>query len=209
MQSRYKILVQLLGIMLWGAVTSATIPWKLRREENGIKVYTASTDTSRIQILLAEFTVQATTPQLIQVLMDASSHPRWVYNAKHARLLKQITPDEIIIYSLVGLPWPCSDRDYVAHITVSHPSENVTIIDSHSEDGHMLPQKGLVRVYESNAHWEITESTPNHISVRYQLRFNPGGALPAWLVNLFITRGPCHTFRQLQQEVLRRNANGL
>jgi hypothetical protein len=206
---RFVFKIVCVVVMGCATVASATTPWKLRREEHGIKVYTASTDTSCIQTLLAEFPVQATTAQLVQVLLDAPAQPRWVYNAKQARVLKQISPDEVIIYSVVGLPWPCSNRDYVAHVTVSHPSATLTVIDSHSEEGHMLPQKGLVRVRESNAHWEITEAIPGHLLIRYQLRFNPGGALPAWLVNLFITRGPCHTFRHLQQEVAHRNAGGL
>ena len=195
------------GLLIAALICSsatAQSPWKLRREEEGIKVYTASSDTSAFQTLRAEFDVTATTGQLMQVLMDAPAQPRWVYNAKSARVLKHVSPDEVVLYSVVGLPWPCSNRDYVAHIKVAHPSAGVTTIDSHAEDGHLPPQKGIVRVRESSAHWQITETGPGHVTVQYQLRFNPGGAIPAWLVNMFITRGPCHTFRHLREEVAQR-----
>jgi hypothetical protein len=47
----------------------------------------------------------------------------------------------------------------------------------------------------------ITPLGPHHVKILYTLRTDPGGDLPAWLFNLFVTKGPTESFKNLQEQL--------
>lgn len=195
-----RALLFLFLVVTWSAAYSQ-VSWKLRKEEDGIRMYTASTDTSEFKLLKVELEVEATAAQVLAFLKDVARQPDWIYGVRHARMLKVIRPDEFIYYSQVDLPWPCSDRDYVAHLHVSNPAAGLTVLDSHAEPDYLPLKKGIVRVQSSVAHWEIRSLQSERQAVTYALSFNPGGLIPAWLINMFLTKGPSSTFSKFREAV--------
>jgi len=47
----------------------------------------------------------------------------------------------------------------------------------------------------------ITPIPQGGVKIEYELQVDPGGKVPAWLVNMFATKGPFETFKKLQQQV--------
>jgi len=47
----------------------------------------------------------------------------------------------------------------------------------------------------------VRDAGANKIQVRYFLNIDPGGAIPAWITNLFITKGPYETFVNLAKQL--------
>jgi hypothetical protein len=39
------------------------------------------------------------------------------------------------------------------------------------------------------------------VNVEYTLFADPGGSVPAWLINLFITKGPMESFKKLKEHL--------
>lgn len=177
--------------------------WKLRKEENGIKIFTAGTDTSSFKLIKVEFTVAATTHQLVSFLMDVPSQPEWIYNCKTARILQQPAPNELIFYSEFTLPWPCSNRDYVTHFTVTQTAPGHTVINSYAAPDYIPSVSGKVRVKKSSAHWDIMQESEKEVKIIYEVHFDPGGSLPPWLVNMFVTKGPAQSFTKLRENINR------
>lgn len=191
----------ILVLIVTCTIAHSQVIWKLRKDEDGIRMYTASTDTSEFKLLKVELEVDATSAQVLAFLKDVEQQPDWIYGVRHARMLKLVTPDEFIYYSQVDLPWPCSDRDYVAHLQVSRPVAGLTVLDSHAEPHYLPLKKGLVRVQKSIAHWEIRSLQAERQAVTYTLSFNPGGLIPACLINMFLTKGPSSTFSKFREAV--------
>lgn len=183
------------------AVSPAQGVWKLRRDEDGIKVFTTNTINSDFKSIKVECTVKATLPALIAFLMDIDKQHDWVYNTRSSQLLKQLAPNEVIFYAEVSVPWPGTNRDYVAHFTINQVSPSLTIIDSRAEPDLLPEKEGLIRVRRSVAHWQITTVSPDVQQIVYTVSFDPAGAIPAWLTNLFVTKGPFQTFQQLRAGV--------
>ncbi|GAA4469999.1 START domain-containing protein [Nemorincola caseinilytica] len=198
----YKLLAILALVYCPWAVRGQT-DWKFRKEEQGIRVYTAHTDSSRIKSVKVEFSVQATPDQLIAFLLDIPEQPTWIFNSKTAYIIKTLKPNDIIFYSEVTLPWPFSNRDYVAHFTVSKRSEGMYLVESHAEPEYIPAKPPLVRMPYSSAKWNITRAGDNELKIIYTFSFDPGGAVPPWLVNMFVTKGPIHTFQKLREGVRR------
>ena len=193
-------MMMVLFLSLVGTGVNAQFNWQLKKDEDGVKVYTSGTANSNFKSIKVECTVKTTQSQLIGFLLDIAKQHEWVYNTKSSQLLKTIRPNELIFYSEVNVPWPGTNRDYIAHFTINQVSPQLLTIDSHAEPGLLPVKAGLVRVQKSIAHWEVT-TTAGGLLIVYTLQFDPGGSVPAWLTNMFITKGPLQTFRKLKEEV--------
>jgi len=177
--------------------------WQLKKEEEGILVYTGSSPNSDFKSIKVECTVKAKTTQLVAFLLDLDAQRDWVYNNKNTSLIKKIDANEMIFYSEVSVPWPCTNRDYISHITITQPNPKLVTIDAHAEPGLLPAKEGKVRVKDSKAHWEVTRAGSDLLKIVYTVQFDPSGAIPAWLTNMFVTKGPLLTFRKLREVVAR------
>ncbi len=173
--------------------------WVLKKDKDGIRVYTARNENSAFHSVKAECTVDATIPQIVALLCDVDHHKDWVYGIRSARLLQKPDPSAFIYYSEVNVPWPCSNRDFIATTKMYQPSPGILYIDSHVEPDLLPEEAGIVRVRRSTAHWSLT-AQGSKVMVEYIVDFDPGGNVPAWAVNLFVTDGPYKTFANLKQE---------
>jgi len=179
--------------------------WKFKTEKDGIKIYTSQVPDSKIKAIKVECELNATASQLVALIMDVNTSPDWVYALKSCVLLKQVSPSELFYYSEVNLPWPATNRDYVAHLTVSENTDTkVVAIDGPAVTGFVPVKKGIVRISDSNGKWIITPSGANQIKVEYTIHVDPGGALPAWLVNAFATQGTLKIFSSLKLQLKKR-----
>jgi len=195
-----KIMIAIL-FSLASTVLIAQTDWHLKRDENGIKVFTGDTPNSDFKSIKVECTVNTRLSQFVAFLLDISKQPDWVYGSKSTQLIKKIAPNEFIFYSEVSLPWPCNNRDYVAHFVINQVSPQLLTIDSHAEPDLLHEKDGIVRVKHSVAHWDVTTVNANQLQIVYTVQFDPGGAIPAWLTNMFVTKGPYETFDKLRKGV--------
>jgi hypothetical protein len=183
----------------------ATLPglaqpsWKLVKEKNGIKVFTANSEQSKFKSIRVQGVFDGTISKLIRIVTDVKGHPGWVYKAKNTQLVKQLNPNELLYYTQSSMPWPVNDRDVVVHLTI-HPdvAHHVLKMNSFSEEGSIQKQKGIVRIPYLKASWYVTESA-NKINIDYTFQVDPGGTLPPWLVNLLADKGPYETFHNLEE----------
>jgi hypothetical protein len=54
-------------------------------------------------------------------------------------------------------------------------------------------------VLHSNTSWYVTAPSPGTIHIVYTFEANPGGSIPAWLVDSFADKGPFESFKKLGQ----------
>ncbi|NCD69704.1 START domain-containing protein [Mucilaginibacter agri] len=176
--------------------------WKLKTEDEGIKVYMRSVEGTSFKAVKVNCQLEATPAQFVAVIMDIKNSVSWAYHTKSATVLKQVSPSELYYYSEVAVPWPVENRDFICHIMVKqHPKTKVITIDAPCI-GDYIPQKqGIVRVTQSVGKWVITPLGNNKLDIEYTLALDPGGNVPAWLINLFAAEGPMQTFKRLKVQV--------
>jgi hypothetical protein len=181
---------------------SAQSDWELRTEKQDIKVFTRTFPDSKYKAIKVELVLQTTLTRLVAVLLDVKTATDWVYATKTAVLLKQVSPSELIYYSEVKLPWPMSNRDFIAHlITTQDPHTRIVTILGPTMNDYIPEKKDIVRVRRSEGKWILTPVGKGHIRVEYTLRTDPGGDIPAWLFNLFVTKGPLESFEHLKSQL--------
>lgn len=173
--------------------------WVLKSEKDSIAIFTRTLPDSRFKAVKVECVLNATLSQLVTVLLDVNTGAQWVYSTKSCVLLKQVSPSELYYYSEVSVPWPASNRDFIAHLkAVQDPNTRVVTIYGPTVPDYISPKAGIVRVTRSEGLWVITPLAHNRIKVEYSLRVDPGGNIPAWLINLFAAKGPYESFKNLR-----------
>jgi len=197
-----KVSLLALFLLLNWSPASAQRDWKLNTEKDGIKVYMAAVPDSKIKAVKVLAGFKATPAALVAVLMDVQHGTEWVYHTKSCRLVKQVSPSELYYYSEVSLPWPAQNRDFVAHLSVSENAKtHVVTIDGPAVPGFVAERDGIVRIGHSEGQWIITPHGNDQIDVQYTLQVDPGGSLPAWLVNTFAAEGPIQIFKKLKLQL--------
>jgi len=176
--------------------------WKLNTSKEGMSVYTKVFPDSKFKAIKVELSLEATLSQLVAVVMDVNTGVDWVYATKSSVLLKRVSPTEVIYYSEVKLPWPVHNRDFIAQLkAVQDPVTRVVTINGPVVPDYIPVKKDIVRVSKSEGRWVITPIGKGRIKVEYTIRLDPGGDLPAWLFNLFVTKGPAESFENLKLQL--------
>jgi ribosome-associated toxin RatA of RatAB toxin-antitoxin module len=197
-----KVLFISLLLALGMKSASAQNSWKLSTEKDGIKVYTSMVPDSKVKAIKVECDLNATPSQLVALVMDVTTAPDWVSHVKSAKLIKQVSPEELYYYTEVSLPWPAQNRDFVAHLIVSQDQNTkVVTIDGPAVPGFVPIKKGIVRIDNSIGKWVITPIGQDQLHVEYSIHVDPGGSLPAWLVNIFATDAPLQIFGSLKTQL--------
>jgi hypothetical protein len=181
---------------------SAQTDWKFKTEKDGIKVYTSLVSDSKFKAIKVECELNTTLSKLVKLLLDVKNGPEWLDHTKSCTLLKQVSPSELYYYSEVNIPWPVQNRDFVAHLIVhQNPQTKVITVDGPSVAGFVPEKDGIVRVHSSKSLWIITPMSKDVVRVVYTLQVDPGGSVPAWLVNLLAGEGPMKSFQALIVEL--------
>jgi len=176
--------------------------WKLKSDKDGIAIFTRTFPDSKFKAIKVEVELDATLSQLVAVILDVNTGAEWVYSTKSSMLLKQVSPSELYYYSEVNVPWPAANRDFIAQLKAVQDSHSrvVTIYGPTFPD-YLPVKKDIVRVRRSEGKWVISPVAKRKIKVEYTLRVDPGGDLPAWLVNMFATKGPYESFKKLKEQL--------
>ncbi len=184
------------------ANTFAQDDWVLKTDKEGIKVYTKGLENSSLKVSKTVCIIDASLNRLTTVLMDINTAADWVYSTKKATLLKQLSPSELYYYSEVAVPWPASNRDFVVHMKVTQDEKTKTVtVVGESKPTYLPTVKNIVRIQQSYTKWLILPLQNGQVQIEYYLQVDPGGIVPAWLINMFSTKGPFETFKNLRQQV--------
>jgi hypothetical protein len=172
--------------------------WELKKDEDGIQVFTRKAAKGNIKELRVLCELDATKAQLISTLENISDYNSWVYSNKKSTVLKMITQQNIIYYTQSHLPWPIRDRDLVVELNIT-PTPDVLNVQAKSLPDYMPKDSNYIRVPYSLAVWKVTQAADNKLKVDYTFSIDPGGNIPSWLVNATLTIGPYNSFSKLRE----------
>lgn len=180
--------------------------WKLSKDKDGIKIYESDTKNSDFKSIKVECDLEGDADKFFSVMNDVSHYKDWIYHAKTSYILKRISPFEFFYYEETFLPWPLSNRDAVLHLRIDKDSLGRFLNVNITSVPNYIPAKsGLVRVPHLLLNWTTTSISANSLHHVYIFEIDPGGNLPAWLVNMFADKGPYETFRQLGMALKKQN----
>ncbi|HYV94384.1 MAG TPA: START domain-containing protein [Chitinophagales bacterium] len=168
--------------------------WVLKKNENGIAVYTRYAEGSNLKEVRVVNVVESSLSALIALLLDVKNYPNWIYACSEASVLNQINNLENYQYQVTDVPWPVSDRDLASHFKIQQDSVTKIVTVTNSGEPDHIPEKaGRVRVQHFQSNYKFTPLPDGKVKVEFELYVDPGGNVPDWLINANIVTAPYKT----------------
>jgi hypothetical protein len=189
-------------LLIFVSVTSASqaqSEWKLKKEKDGITVYTRPSKGQSFDEFKATTTLDFSIATFVNVVRDVEAYPEWITDLSDTRMLVKKGDTAQIYYSELKVPFPFGNRDVIYYNEFMPDSKNQQVtISIEGLPDYIEKKEELVRMPYGNGKWEARSVGENQISVTLQMQVDPGGNIPAWLVNRFVADSPYQTLKNLK-----------
>jgi hypothetical protein len=175
--------------------------WQLRKEENGIKVYTKEREETQIYMYKVITEVKGTPEEVFNQAVDFRENLKYMELVDSLAFLDHKKGQRYINYMRFDMPWPVTNREMVMDMHV-RKNANTIYLESNELSGYIEKNKGLVQIEDFHEEWEIRPAnTPGKTKIQVTGWVNPGGKIPTWIVNLFSVRTPYRFISGIRYEL--------
>ncbi len=165
--------------------------WEEVSGKDGIVGYTRMTSLTGVEEVKAVGMVGAPVAVIEAVIRDVEAETQYMYKCAEAAEVNlpglTATDDIGYVYNRTSMPWPVDDRYVVVKSVNMVDSKTGTLYVRAREMTADFPHapSGLVRMPLLRYIMIVTPVGESKSQVHYQVLADPGGNLPAFLVNLF------------------------
>jgi hypothetical protein len=196
-----RLLALTMSLISCTAMVAQNGVWQLRKQSDGISVYTRPHAQSDLEESLAEMTVDLPVSTLVAELKQADEFEAWMPLCKRAQLLK-VDGDHQYHYQELSVPFPLDNRDAIVHYHYIFIANGIKVAITAAPT--MLPEKeGLVRIDYLDGNWLFERVSDSQTKVTYQIVSDPGGSIPAWLSNTAAVDNPFDMMVALRRRAMR------
>jgi hypothetical protein len=176
--------------------------WQLQTNKDGIQVYVRAQPGSRFQEVKVECEMPGTLAQFVALYSDVANYHNVIRNTRRAYMLRAVSEKEFFYYLETQLPALVANRDLVMRLQFAYtPATHYLQIHTSSVNGLVPVQAGIVRVPYFRGEWQVWALSATRLKITYCFRVDPGGALPAWLVNRLAPVAPYQSLLQLRRSL--------
>ncbi len=180
--------------------------WRFAYEADGITVHKRINEDTIFLEFKSTGVLRGEISDYLSVILDTEIMPDWAPQCIEAQTIESVSDLETIIYVACNGVWPVADRDYIAKRTMSSGSEKSTVrINIDLIENPDAPDiKGRVHIPYLQCCWILKRINPSHTHVELRACVDPGGWLPAWLVNWGYRKIPYQFLKNLEFQVAKR-----
>jgi ribosome-associated toxin RatA of RatAB toxin-antitoxin module len=175
-----------------------TTGWNLRKDKNGIQVYTRDRQGKGILEYKALTIIETDLEKLVGIIHDVDNYPSWTANCSTAEVYKVLSDSSRIEYMTTPVPWPLSDRDVVMEFVVMKHTDTYFHAYLTSKPDAIPEKKKYLRMKNSEGFWIFNKIDDHKVEIIHQFYGDPEGNIPMWIINMFIVSGPYKTLKNLR-----------
>lgn len=187
------------------AASARASDWELALDRHEVRVWTRTIPGYPIRELRAETTVKSTLNGLVALLMDTDNAARWIYRTDRIDLLKRDDASgSFLIRVMTDFPWPLTDRDAVVEGRITQDAgTGVISVSSRAVTLNAYPaMEDFVRMPDMEGTWTFQPLGQGQVRVVMTMRADPGGNIPAAVINLIVHETPYRTLRELRKVIV-------
>jgi hypothetical protein len=203
MQHRLAMLVclSLLTSLAFGSEDAPS--WILRKDDNGIRVYTREQPGSSFEAVRTEMELEGVgLAALVALINDPDACALLESRCAEAYVVERIAASEQLVYRYNDMPFPVKDRDVVLNfVTQQDPNTLAVTIQVRNVNGVLPENPRRVRLPSVDSGWVFTPLGDGRVEVVSEGHIDPGASLPAWMLNRFLIDAPFKTMEAVAASV--------
>lgn len=190
-----------LALLLAGA-SRADEGWLELYRDDGVTVSERAVEGRALPDFRGQVELAADAYEVLAVVIDVPAQTEWMFQCRESRVLAAESDSAKLVYQVLDLYWPATDRDVVLHTEarVLAPGRLEARFVSR-DDPAVPPVADLVRMPSLSGEFEIEALDPTHTRVIYTVSADPGGSLPTAIVRRTVRESPFETLRGLRRRV--------
>lgn len=194
------IRIGIIGLfVLQGSLCFSQEDWELARDKNKIFIYTKTEENSSFKSFKVNLEIECTIERFVYEILNLDDFKKWGYKIKEVELLERQGDTVQIYYAESKAPFPFKNRDGIYKNTFKWDKESQSLFIQIDVLHNRLPLKeGKVRV-KGNGYWKVIVTDNKKLDITFEMTMDPGGSIPAWLSNIFITDSPYSTISDLRK----------
>ena len=179
---------------------AAEHPWRLRVNKGGIQAYTRPVDGSAILEFKASVIVDAPLSQVIALFEDVKKMTSWFYQCTASRIIQEGADGQSkIVYIILHLPWPVTERDCIFQISKSVDSTAAVLNYTIVALADRLPaDRARIRIPYLKASWRFSSLADGKTEIYFQQHSDPGGFIPTFISNSIVVDMPYNSLKNLR-----------
>jgi ribosome-associated toxin RatA of RatAB toxin-antitoxin module len=203
MKTKRPIQIALIGLLLSGTSFAGENAWRTVKESKKLKISNRDRPGSDIKEVKAVGLLDCIPWVCKNVVDRVDKYPDFMPYTETVKILKE-TDSHLISYQYLNMPF-ISDRDYTIKIkdrTYRRGDGTVIYKKSWSPANQLGPKKkdGVVRLITNEGYWQFEPVDGGQRSrATYYLYTDPGGALPAFLINKANTSAIPDLFKAIER----------
>lgn len=172
--------------------------WDIVKQKDDITVYTRKSENSKYKEVKINMKISCTMNELVAALEDVDAHKDWVPYTIDSKMVKKDSESKFYYYVSSDFPFPAKDRDVVIYYEREQQADSkIVITRSEAAPEVLAKDEDFVRVPFFSSTYVLTPLDDGMIDIEYLLKVSPGGKIPAWIINLGVTKGPIKTMESL------------
>ncbi|MDA0280788.1 MAG: START domain-containing protein [Proteobacteria bacterium] len=175
----------------------------MKKDENGIQVYTRSVDGYSYKAIRSVVHLEETRlSSVVSLIRNSKDCPGWSDSCVSATIIEWVSELENYVHTITDLPWPVQDRDLVSHVIWQQDPETLVVtMQGNATRGKLEENEGVVRLTEAQINWELTALENSVVKVVLEAHINPASLLPSWITNMLLVDSPYSSMEGLRERV--------
>ncbi len=180
--------------------------WELAKKRDGVSVYTRAVEGSEYLAFKGESVVEGSVAALVAVMYDTPAASEWLHQCSFAMTLEEKSFEKNYIFQRYDLPFPVSNRQVILQSTLFWTADGARLEtkeansycdDYQTERCEKVNESTLIKFTRSRGHYLFTPINEHQTKVLWEQHTEPGGKIPAWLVNALVIEIPFNSLQRL------------
>ncbi|PWD98164.1 START domain-containing protein [Marinilabilia rubra] len=175
--------------------------WQLRKNENGIKVYTRKKADAGIYMYKVVTHISVKPETVYRQVVDFNENLKHMELVDSLRFLDHQKDKRYTNYMHFNMPWPVKNREMVMDMQVTKDQKGI-YLESNDLPEYLSRNSEIVLIEDFQEKWTIKEGvSPDESRIIVIGWVDPGGSIPLWVVNMFSAQTPFRFISGIIEEV--------
>ena len=156
--------------------------WQLKVNNNDVLVHTRRLDSSNYHVVRLIAEVESTPESIVVAFGKGEGCVSWLAVCISSKVIKKISDDNTLIYSVMRMPWPLQTRDNVYRSVTQRFKQSGVITSTQTSEPGNYPKKNYIRML-TKSKFVLEPINPTRSKITWYVHPNLGGNAFPSIVN--------------------------